>query len=525
MEENAKPKGIDLAINSVSLNIASTTARGAKEVETILNILPERVKRACARIRQEEIVEVVLDLGRLPEIRTTTGWQDVIGTSVDEKDLSLVSSHLSPFGGDNRAGIAGTLHRVSAIRNRSGEVIGLTCRVGRAVQGTIDILQDIVESGASILLLGKPGVGKTTMLREIARILANQKRVVIVDTSNEIAGDGNVPHHGVGRARRMPVPNPNAQHDVMIEAVENHMPEVIIIDEIGTAAESLAARTIAERGVQLIGTAHGMTIENLMANPTLSDLVGGIVPVTLSDDEAKRRGTRKTVLERKAPPTFDVLIEIRDRDHYAIHTELATTVDAILNNHEPKPEIRQRTESGVITVEAGDFDGYDSDEDDNDEPQIQKAIFLYGITRDKALRAIDQLGVNATIARRMEDADVVIALKAVRRKNSTKIEALASENVPIIVIRSNSVSQVAGVLKSIFGIEEDADDEDTAITEAEHAAHRVVGDGNPVELTPRNSHIRSLQHLMAEQHGLESRSTGIEPNRRVRIFRQNSSNE
>jgi len=517
-----KPKGIDLAINPASLTIASTLAHSAKEVEAILNIQPERVKRACQRMNKDEIIEIVLDLGRLPEIRTTNGWQDVIGEVVTEMDLAQVSGHLSPFGGDNRAGIPGTLHRVSAIRDRSGEVIGLTCRVGRAVQGTIDILRDIVESGASILLLGKPGVGKTTMLREIARTLAEQKRVVIVDTSNEIAGDGNVPHHGVGRARRMPVPNPNAQHDIMIEAVENHMPEVIVIDEIGTAAECLAARTIAERGVQLIGTAHGMTLENLMANPTLSDLVGGIVPVTLSDDEAKRRGTRKTVLERKAPPTFDVLIEIRERDHYAIHTDLGTTVDAMLNNHEPKPEIRQRTEGGLVTVEAADLDGYDDDDQDDGEPQIQKAIFLYGITRDKALRAIDQLGVNATIARRMEDADIVIALKALRRKNSTKIDALASENVPIRVIRSNSVSQVAGVLRGLFGIDNEADDEETAITEAEHAAHRVVGDGKPVELTPRNSHIRSLQHQMAEQHGLESRSTGVEPNRRVRIFRYHS---
>src|SRR3989442_2470881 len=186
----------------------------------------------------------------------------------------------------------------------------LTLRVGRAVYGTMEIIRDVVEAGRSILLLGKPGVGKTTLLREVARVLADEmgKRVVIVDTSNEIAGDGDIPHPGIGRARRMQVATPSLQHAVMIEAVENHMPEVVVIDEIGTEQEAAAARTIAERGVQLIATAHGNTLENLMLNPTLSDLVGGIQTVTLSDEEARRRGTQKSVLERKAPPTFQTLV-------------------------------------------------------------------------------------------------------------------------------------------------------------------------------------------------------------------------
>ena len=294
---------------------------------------------------------MVLDLGRRPEARFEDDFVFLTDHAVTHEDLAAVVSHLSPFGGDNRAGIEQTLHRISAIRNRSGNIVGLTCRVGRAVYGTIDIILDVIRSGKSICLLGRPGVGKTTMLRECARVLGeDRKRVVIVDTSNEIAGDGDVPHPGIGHARRMPVAIPSQQHNVMIEAVENHMPEVIVIDEIGTEAEAIAARTIAERGVQLIGTAHGQTLENLLMNPTLSDLMGGISTVTLSDEEARRRGTRKTVLERKAPPTFDVLIEIQDRDRLAIHQNVGEVVDALLRGYSPQPEVRQRTASGGVDI-------------------------------------------------------------------------------------------------------------------------------------------------------------------------------
>ena len=197
---------------------------------------------------------------------------------ITEADIAHVVDHIGTFGDDNRAGIERTLHRISAIRNRTGKIVGLTCRIGRAVYGTIEIIDDFVESGRSILIMGRPGIGKTTMLREAARVLADDlgKRVVVVDTSNEIAGDGDIPHPAIGKARRMQVRTPSLQHEVMIEAVENHMPQVIVIDEIGTELEAQAARTIAERGVQLIGTAHGNNLDNLMLNPTLSDLIGGI---------------------------------------------------------------------------------------------------------------------------------------------------------------------------------------------------------------------------------------------------------
>ncbi|MBA3379176.1 MAG: AAA family ATPase [Chloroflexia bacterium] len=291
-----------------------------------------------------------MDLGRPPEARFQFDEIELSNIDVTRSDLAFVSSRIGNFGDDNRAGIERTLHRIYAIRNRGGEIVGLTCRIGRAVYGTIAIISDLIESGQSVLLLGRPGVGKTTLLRETARVLADElrKRVVVVDTSNEIAGDGDIPHPAIGRARRMQVPTPTAQHAVMIEAVENHMPQVVVIDEIGTELEAMAARTIAERGVQLIGTAHGNTLENLMLNPTLSDLMGGIQSVTLSDEEARRRGTQKSILERKAPPTFNVMVEIVDRDEVIVHLDVASTVDAILRGAPIGSESRRRDENGTV---------------------------------------------------------------------------------------------------------------------------------------------------------------------------------
>ena len=326
-------------------------------LDLLLECLPGEIVAAIRELATHEdlaagrdgLLEIVLDLGRRPEARITSGDVTLLEREITDEDLNWVISHIGSFGGDNRAGIERTLHRISAIRNRSDRVVGLTCRVGRSVFGTIEILRDHIEAGRSILIMGRPGVGKTTMLREAARVLASEfsKRVVVVDTSNEIAGDGDIPHPAIGKARRMQVSAPERQHLVMIEAVENHMPEVIVIDEIGTEAEAIAARTIAERGVQLIGTAHGNSLDNLMLNPTLTDLIGGIQTVTLGDDEARRRGTQKSVLERKAPPTFDVIVEIIDRDHILVHEDVAGTVDALLRGDAVAPEERWRDEGGV----------------------------------------------------------------------------------------------------------------------------------------------------------------------------------
>src|SRR5512143_1256417 len=321
------------------------------DLQVMIHVLPPSIAEASRRAnRSDALLEVVLDLGRLPEARFTDNEVTLVETEVAPLEIEYVVSRISAFDADNRAGIERTLHRISAIRNRRGSIVGLTCRVGRAVYGTIDIIQDLIESGKSLLILGRPGIGKTTILREAARILAEKKRVIIVDTSNEIGGDGDVPHPAVGSARRMQVSQPSLQHEVMIEAVENHNPEVIVIDEIGRELEAEAARTIAERGVQLIGTAHGNTLENLLLNTTLSDLVGGIESVTLSDEEARRRGTQKTVLERRSPPTFDVLIEIQTRDRLAVHSDVAAAVDALLRGYPLPPEIRSRVD-GEIRLE------------------------------------------------------------------------------------------------------------------------------------------------------------------------------
>ncbi len=335
--------------------LSANQMRVTDNLSQLLDILPPPLRAALeADDHSAGLIEIVMDLGRDAEARFADGtalWLQE-GIAVSAEDIEYVTARVGMFGKDNRAGIERTLHRISAIRNRQGKVVGLTCRIGRAVYGTIDIIRDIVESGKSILMLGRPGRGKTTKLREVARVLSDEfkKRVIIVDTSNEIAGDGDIPHPAIGRARRMQVIEPDLQHAVMIEAVENHMPEVVVIDEIGVEQEAFAARTIAERGVQLVGTAHGNSLENLLMNPTLSDLIGGIQAVTLSDEEAKKRGTQKTVLERKAPPTFEVIIEIMEVDKLAIHHDVTRTVDRMLRGGQPRPEIRVRNASGQVEI-------------------------------------------------------------------------------------------------------------------------------------------------------------------------------
>ncbi|MFM7085844.1 MAG: AAA family ATPase [Cyanobium sp.] len=325
--------------------------RVTDDLDRLLAVLPQTVQTALAAPgSREQLLEVVLDLGRVPEARYPGRAEALGDAAIERRDLALVLERLGPFGGDNRAGIERTLHRISAIRNRTGDVVGLTCRVGRAVYGTVTMVRDLLDSGASLLLMGRPGVGKTTALREIARVLADDllRRVIVIDTSNEIAGDGDIPHPAIGRARRMQVARPELQHQVMIEAVENHMPEVIVIDEIGTELEAQAARTIAERGVMLVATAHGNALENLIRNPTLSDLVGGIQSVTLGDEEARRRRTQKTVLERAAEPTFPMAVEMHSRHRWLVHRDVAGTVDLLLRGHPARPEIRELGGDGQV---------------------------------------------------------------------------------------------------------------------------------------------------------------------------------
>jgi len=535
------------------------------DLPVLLAVLPNPVAEAVKQANNSDnLLEVILDLGRLPMARFVGGEIELSQTEVTRADIDEVLTRIGEFDADNRAGIERTLHRISAIRNKHGDVVGLTCRVGRAVYGTIDIIQDLVESGQSILLLGKPGIGKTTMLREAARILAEKMRVVIVDTSNEIGGDGDVPHPAVGRARRMQVAMPSLQHEVMIEAVENHNPEVIVIDEIGRELEAAAARTIAERGVQLVATAHGRTLENLLLNPTLSDLIGGIESVTLSDEEARRRGTQKTVLERRSPPTFDVLVELQERDYLVVHPDVALAVDTLVRGLPMLPEIRQRDEKGEIHIQkpaqtttarsmAGQglrrsfSNGLDKNhvgmEDDLETrpapagtrfaaPAMDangslspKAIYPYGVARNRLQQAAKHLGVPANILRTLEGADAMITLKSYYRRHQPAISQAEELGIPIFVLRSNSVNQMEQVLVEIFNLNHFSQQAARTLNlqsvqaQTEAAIEAVRNGQRWVDLPPATSPVRRMQHDLARQADLTSHSYGNEPNRHVRIFK------
>ena len=502
-------------------------------LDLLLDVLPPHLRIVLERHSDlDQLLEVVLDLGRKPEARFPNDVFMLDGSFVGRETLEYITERVGTFGKDNRAGIERTLHRISAIRNRQGDIIGLTCRVGRAVLGTVDIVHDVIESGRSILLLGRPGVGKTTLLREAARVLADEfrKRVVIVDTSNEIAGDGDIPHPGIGGARRMQVPVPAMQHAVMIEAVENHMPEVVVIDEIGTEAEAMAARTIAERGVQLIATAHGNTLDNLLQNPTLSDLVGGIQAVTLSDEEARRRGTQKTVLERKAPPTFDVVIEIQEKDRLAVHHDVAQVVDRYLRGVAPRPETRVRTTGGEVEITtapaAAPTSGWEPEgpfapaaSEDHARPGRQiLRIYPYAVSRNRLERAIREMGVPAYIAESLGEADLVLTLKSQEKRQPKRLKDAAGRGMPLHVLRSNTVTQIEHFLREVFEVSDGPAEHDAALTEVEEAIARVLESAQPVELTPQNSYLRRLQHQLVQRYGLASESKGDDPFRRVVIY-------
>ena len=484
------------------------------DLDQLLSILPAALRDPLNNHPQRhQLIEVILDLGRRPEARFPGEATYLSDQVVSREELEHCIGRVGTFGGDNRAGIEKTLHRISAMRNRSGTIIGLTCRVGRAVFGTVEMIRDLIEAGQSILLLGRPGVGKTTALREIARVLADDldKRVVIIDTSNEIAGDGDIPHPAIGRARRMQVTRPEHQHQVMIEAVENHTPEVIIIDEIGTELEALAARTIAERGVQLVGTAHGHQVDSLIQNPALADLIGGVQTVNLGDDEARRRGSQKSVLERKAPPTFDMAIEMLERQRWVVHEDVSTTVDHLLRGRLPETQIRTVGDSGKVVIthelpdvvsqrrttrrtgsrgwrETGQMDPVSSQRsrragpiplplptptDDfqtlldqqldtgdlelstpvgpNGEDLIP--IYPYGISREQLHHVIDTLKLPVSITKELGVAQAVLALRS-HVRNHSKLKTIAkSRQIPIYTVKSNTIPQITRALQHLLDID------------------------------------------------------------------------
>jgi stage III sporulation protein SpoIIIAA len=534
------------------------------DLDALLGILPGNIVEAVHKANDyDNLLEIILDLGRVPTARYVQGEVVLINKEISRAELDHVVERIGEFDADNRAGLERTLHRISCLRNRRGHIVGLTCRVGRAVYGTVDIIQDIVESGKSLLILGRPGGGKTTLLREGARILAESKRVIVVDTSNEIGGDGDVPHPAVGKARRMQVREPMLQHEVMIEAVENHNPEVIVIDEIGRELEAAAARTIAERGVQLIGTAHGRTIDNLLLNPTLSDLIGGIEAVTLSDEEARRRGTQKTVLERRSPPTFDVLVEIQQRDRFAVHTDIAASVDSLLRGFPLPPEIRSRDPEGKIQIEktkpnpkskpGSEFrieNGITGTARQNSirpqpstpaknvsapvgvvSPAIEPRrtplqtvrVYPFGVARDRLIQLAKRMGVPAVFVKDAGEADVLVTLRSYYRDRQQAVMQAEQRGVPIFVLRANTVSQMEQFLSDLFNLSEvvpaEGELEDVKL-QAQAAISAVLNGERWVDLPPGPSTVRRLQHELARDAELVSHSYGKEPRRHVRIFRE-----
>ena len=538
-----------------------TRNRITDNLDVLLNVLPPQVAQQLLVInRSDDLLEIILDLGRVPTARYVDREEILSQVEVVHTDIDYVVGRISAFDTDNRAGMERTLHRIAAIRNRRGDIVGLTCRVGRAVYGTTDIIQDLIESGKSLLLLGRPGIGKTTMLREAARLLSEKKRVVIVDTSNEIGGDGDVPHPAVGRARRMQVSTPALQHEVMIEAVENHNPEVIVIDEIGRELEAAAARTIAERGVQLIGTAHGNTLENLLLNPTLSDLVGGIESVTLSDEEARRRGTQKTVLERRSPPTFDMLIEIQTRDRLAVHQDVGDSVDALLRGYPIPPELRYRDDNGEIHIEHSTppakrsigTQGYNRQpmefgkdrsipfsesrsttsesatvKEEQGTKQLTSTlqpvrIYPYGVARNRLIQAAKYLGVPAIVVNELGEAQALVTLRSYYRNRQHPVVEAENRGMPIYVLRANTVNQMQHFLSDLYNLSTSAAEErgmEPAMQNTQAAIDAVLNGERYVELPPASAYIRRLQHQMAREANLTSHSYGKEPYRRVRIYR------
>ena len=534
------------------------------DLDRLLEILPQKITSLITHESLSDVIELVFDIGRLPEVRHASGKIDSLNCQpIEYADLDYITERIQEFTSDNRSGIEGTLHRISAIRNRQGRVIGLTCRIGRVVTGTIACIKDFVMQNKSILFLGRPGVGKTTKLREISRLVADEigKRVVIVDTSNEIAGDGDTPHPAIGKARRMQVRQPEYQKDIMIEAVENHTPEVIVVDEIGTEAEAQAARTIAERGVMLIATAHGQSLENLIKNPALSDLVGGIQSVTLGDDEAKRRASQKTVLEREKQPTFDIVIEILDRNTLAVYKDASEAVDYILRGWPIRPEIRKvdktydnkpaeiKEEQHLVPVQPkvettqeiidkiNEVDKKIAQQDPADrlkfsfnrkdyvkEAKKIKKIYLYAVSRSIVEKIIERLDLNAEITKNIDDADLVVAHKNFAKGGAKILSTANNYRLQIFYVKTNSMAQIQKVVKEALDIRESSqtlqgyyDDAEKALDEAKNAIDKILAGARNIELTPQNQQIRKLQHELVEQHNLESESIGEGADRHLKI--------
>ena len=446
---------------------------GDKDLDKLLANLPIFIKnRVTSHPQKEKIIEIIVDLGRRPEARFPNGPEYLSQKIVSWQDLDYITKRVTRFSDENRAGIELTLHRISCIRNRQFLITGLTCRIGRAVFGSICFARDLLESGQSILILGKPGIGKTTIIREMARVLSDEmnKRVIIIDTSNEIAGDSDIPHSAIGKARRMQVSQNTLQHQVMIEAVENHMPQVIIIDEIGTELEALAARTIAEKGVQLIGTTHGNCLENLIKNPSLVDLIGGIQYVTLSDEEAKRRKTQKSILERKTYPAFSIALEINEQNSWTIYEDVQESIDLLLHEKFRIVQKRKFSKNEKVTLKYNRFQkNYLIKESDliqhnmtwrsqnitndnmlNTLKHKKLIIYTYSLSYNLVREVISRLGVDLKITKEIKRASLIIGLTNHLQQNQKLRNLARRKNIPIYKVSKNSIYQIVKLIRFIM---------------------------------------------------------------------------
>ena len=554
----------------------------ADDLTQLLNVLPKFLREPLEKHpNRESLIEIVLDIGRRPEARFSNTTEYFSYRTVVWQDLDLILKKLGKFSSDNRAGIEKTLHRISSLRNRNGSVIGLTCRIGRAFFGTVSIIRDLLEQEKSILLLGRPGVGKTTAIREIARVLSDgmKKRVIIIDTSNEIAGDGDLPHPSIGKARRMQVSNNQNQHEVMIEAVENHMPEIIIIDEIGTESEAFAARTIAERGVQLVGTAHGNALENLIKNPTITDLIGGIQYVTLGDEEAKRRGSSKSILERKAPPTFDIAIELPNPQTWVIHENIEKSVDLFLqgqilpvqkrsfllpgkrfidckiiynqtgsefrqNNYTSRSNFDKKQKNNSPFNNLGQVEKQKTKKlhkhTSNLTPELKQEftfLYTYGINIQELKPLIKILQLPIVLTKEIQYADTVLTLENLIKSNRKLKQISHAKKLTVHTIQNTSLVMITKALRTLVRnqvtltpqYQSQSNEPNSSnilsqeflspLEEVRLAIEEIVVPKKiAIDLFPQPSLIRKQQHEIIVHYQLDGITVGNNNNKRIRIF-------
>ncbi|EPY22109.1 R3H domain-containing protein [Strigomonas culicis] len=317
-----------------------TLAQCTAHVETqhLLSLLPAALREALVQhpdFALSTVEEFFVHVGQDVEVRGDDWVVRLPPPSLD--DLHQLLARVGRFGADGRGCVPGTAHRVSVWRGRRGESLGVTLRVGRYVPNAAKALLPLALQG-SVLILSKAGKGKTTLLRDLSSSLAHEAsmpRVTVVDTSNEIGGDGPLPMAFLGRCRRLQVARREDQGRSMIEVIQNHSPEFLVVDELANAEEADAAWSIAQRGVNLVGTCHGERLADLLQNRALNLLVGGAAHAFLSNEERRLRNkTKKTILERPHVSPFDFVVELHTRSKGHLYHDVNRAVDLLLDGQD-----------------------------------------------------------------------------------------------------------------------------------------------------------------------------------------------